>query len=699
MTDYEIFQEDRADCGPACLVIAARLLGRELDLAVLKSLFPTPVSGMNLVQLLSIGEQVGLQCRASRLEAEDIDALSCPAILHFGVFHFVVLERLEASGHAWIIDPAMGRVRLTSNHIASRFSGIAIEVEASENQLDVHPMPRLSPLVVLASLPNSTLRLVALLTAALCSQIGLFLFPLYIKFIVEIVLIPRDVSMLVAALLAALVALAVVIVFRVVKRHLLDEAIRDIDTALARYLNHLVLRCNYGVFARKAPGTIMRYFASVREIRKLMSQGFLDAAVDLLTLAVLVILCAVLAPLFGLAIGAISIGYVWLQLHLARRRRPVLRRSSITEAQETTVLRENLRNLQAIKTCGYERQRDLIWQTAYRRAAMGTDRLRALEGQAETVSELMLTGSRFVMVALAAWLALAHDLSVGTVFALAFYVSLTTMTLSTLMRNVVRIWDIDLYLRDLSILALEPSDPMSVFASRRADGEGPQRCSGAPILDLRDVSFRYEIGRQRVLRHVDLTLSAGEIVALTGPSGAGKSTVLKLALGLFDPERGEVLLHGHRVTLYSRDACALHLATVMQEDQLFSGTILQNITGFDPAPDIERATRACKIACAVEIVESANGGLFSQIFPGGELFSTGEKQRIFLARALYGGASTLLLDEFTGNVDQATETAIFVNLRREEKTVLMTAHRESTIAQADRVLRILPESRTIEVAP
>ena len=180
--DYDVFQEDRADCAMACLVIVARLLGRKLDLAVLKSRFPTPVSGMNIVQLLSIGERVGIRGRAVRLEANDIGALQLPAILHFGVFHFVVLEAVERSGHLRIIDPAMGRDRMNASQFSNCFSGIAIEVSAMQADVDLGAMSRLSPFAVMASIPNVWTRLAAILTVALCAQAGLFMFPLFIKF-------------------------------------------------------------------------------------------------------------------------------------------------------------------------------------------------------------------------------------------------------------------------------------------------------------------------------------------------------------------------------------------------------------------------------------------------------------------------------------------------------------------------------------
>lgn len=695
--DHHIFQEERSDCGMACLVIAARLLGKEFDLAVLKSQFPASVSGMNLVQLLAIGEQLGLRGRPLRLEADSLQQLELPAILHFGVFHFAVLERVEPSGHFSIIDPAMGQMRLTLAQLSARFSGVAIELKPAEGKVSPRELPTLSQAAILRALPNVKPRLAAILLVALCAQAGLFLFPVFIKFIIEQVLIPKNAELLVPALLAALAMLAAVISFRALKHNLISDMIADIDSLLARYLNHLALRLDYSVFSRKPAGTIAQYFSSIRNIRRLISEGYLDALVDLVTLTVLIALCTFLSPLFGLAVTGVTLLHVFLQLGLARRRRPLLKRLSILDAQESTVLRENLRNIQAIKVCGYEAERDLIWQTANRRAAAGTAKLRHLEGRAELLAEVVLNGSRFALVSLAAWFAIDSRLSLGTVLVLTLYLALITVTLSGLLTNATRLWDINLYLRDASLLALEPTDPMSVFATGVNErGAAPQPKLDAPAIKLHDVGFRYEANRPRVLRRVNLTVHRGEFVAITGKSGTGKSTVLKLALGLFQPETGSVQLSGNAAARYRRDQYARLAGTVMQEDQLFSGSILQNISGFDPDPDFKRVEQACDLACATSFIAAANGGLYAQVFPGAELLSTGEKQRLFLARALYQGAEVLLLDEFTGNLDPETEKTIFTNLRNAGKTVLMTAHRGSTIGLADRVFRLSARNRTLE---
>ncbi|WP_293577531.1 ATP-binding cassette domain-containing protein [Phaeobacter sp.] len=694
----DILQEDRADCGIASLAIVSALQGKSVDLAILKARFPTPADGTNLLDLLMISRELGLCGRAVRVDLDDLSKLKLPAILHFGMYHFVVLTHVNGKSFH-VRDPAVGRYVLGRAEMSARFTGVALEFDARVASPDLGRLDKLSLLSILTSIPGAWRQMALIAVVALGGQLGLFLFPLFIKFVMEFVLWPRNATMLLPALGVAALAVACVALFKSMRRTLTDRLVSDVDYVLSRYLNRLLLRLDFRFFQRKSTGTITQYFAALRAVRGLVSDGCIDAVVELSTLSVLVVLCSVLNPMVGASLLTLVVLYMVSILTLLRRRQRPLRQSLLINANEGTTLRENLRNIQLIKTSGLEAVRDMIWQISYERASDSTSALRRLDGAADTLGEVLLSVTRFSMVGLGCVAYLQGAVTISGFFGLTFYLLLVTVMLAGFTQKVGRLWDIGLYLRDLSALALEPQDPLSDFDdTRQGQNAIPvthRPTTDAPVLRLNDVGFRYEADQKRVLKRVEITLYQSEIVVITGPSGTGKSTLLKLILGLYSPERGTIDWYDQPLQSYSRRTLTRRVSTVMQEDQLFSGTLLQNITGFASHPNMVRVREVCDQACATGFISKTRGGLYTPVSGNGNTLSAGERQRLFLARALYQGADVLVLDEFTGNLDETTEEKIFDNLRALNKSILMTAHRATTIAQANRHYRVDPGLRSL----
>lgn len=218
----------------------------------------------------------------------------------------------------------------------------------------------------------------------------------------------------------------------------------------------------------------------------------------------------------------------------------------------------------------------------------------------------------------------------------------------------------------------------------------------APSLELRDVSFRYGEGEPWILRHANLSIAAGESVAITGPSGAGKTTLLKILLGLLTPSEGQVLYGGVPVRQLGLANVRRHIGTVMQDDVLLTGSLADNISFFDTAPDMQRIQGCAQMALLHEDIARMPMGYQTLVGDLGHGLSGGQKQRLLLARALYKGPSVLALDEATSHLDVPAERAIIQLLAQLPLTRLIIAHRPDTIAGAQRVVQ-LKEGQVAEV--
>jgi ATP-binding cassette, subfamily B, bacterial CvaB/MchF/RaxB len=207
-------------------------------------------------------------------------------------------------------------------------------------------------------------------------------------------------------------------------------------------------------------------------------------------------------------------------------------------------------------------------------------------------------------------------------------------------------------------------------------------------IELRNVSFRYAETEPFVLRDVSLTIEPGRFVTIMGPSGAGKTTLIKIMLGLLEPTSGEVLVDGIQLRVFGARAFREQVGAVMQDDQLLSGSIADNICFFDPNFDHEwmiACTRTAGVHDEIMAMPMAYNSLIGDM---GNSLSGGQKQRVMLARALYRRPKVLFLDEGTAHLDIEKERAINENLRRLDITRVSIAHRPEITDGTDAILRI-----------
>jgi ATP-binding cassette subfamily B protein RaxB len=269
--------------------------------------------------------------------------------------------------------------------------------------------------------------------------------------------------------------------------------------------------------------------------------------------------------------------------------------------------------------------------------------------------------------------------SIGMVFAYMAYKMQFIEKSSALIDNAIAFRMLSLHLERLSDIALSDEDK-SFGESLSCDTPLRGR------IELRDVFYRYSPSDPLVLEGTDLSVAPGEFVAITGPSGGGKSTLVKLILGLAEPENGEVLIDGLSLNRFGHKSYHRQIAAVLQEDTLFAASLADNIALFDEGVDMEAVQRSAAAAAIHDDILQMPMQYQTLVGDMGSTLSGGQLQRVLLARALYRQPKVLVMDEGTAHLDSKHEQMVNEAISALGITRIIIAHRRESIEAADRVL-------------
>jgi ATP-binding cassette subfamily B protein RaxB len=351
------------------------------------------------------------------------------------------------------------------------------------------------------------------------------------------------------------------------------------------------------------------------------------------------------------------------------------------KAQESSSFIETARAVQSLKLFNREEERESQWLNRFAGVVNANVRLGRASLSFKTINDAIFGAENIIVIFLAARLALQNSLTVGMIFAFVSYKRNFTEKTVQLIEKAIDFRILSLHLHRLADIALTPME-------RGQDQLRPAHAA-KPIrgrIELRNVCFRYAEAEPLILEDVNLIIEPGEFVTVMGPSGGGKTTLVKIILGLFEPTGGEVLIDGTPLGVIGARAYREQISAVMQEDQLFSGSIADNICFFDSAFDEARMLECAAQAHIHDEIVAMPMAYSTLIGDMGSSLSGGQKQRVLLARALYRKPKIIILDEGTAHLDMDNEQRINESLRSLALTRISVAHRPAMMAGADRVL-------------
>ncbi|MDE2629277.1 MAG: peptidase domain-containing ABC transporter [Burkholderiales bacterium] len=672
-----ILQTEAAECGLACIAMVASQHGLRIDLPTLRQRFPVSLKGATMADLVRLAGQLQLNSRALRAEMQHLPELVLPCVLHWDLNHFVVLTEVTR-GVAVIHDPARGVRRLSLAEVSKHFTGVVLELTP---QADFRPHTErqtVTPRQLLGRVTGLRRSLLQIFTLALVLEAFMLLSPFFLQWVVDSVLVSLDRELLVTLG----VGFGLLVLIQVATGALRSWAVLHLSSTLnlqwlANVFAHL-MRLPVAWFEKRHTGDVMSRFDAVQKIQQVLTTSFIEAILDgVLVIVTLVMMFIYSATLSFIALGVV-VGYALLRWAFFRPQRDATEESIIFEAKRASHFLESLRGVQSIKLFNRQEDRQARFMNLVVDAMNAGIATRKLDLMFSVTHKLMFGLERIAIVWVGALAVMDHRFSVGMLFAFIAYKEQFAQRISGLIDKVVEVKMLKLQGERLADIVLSAPEPQAEYAPRVQEQPAG--------IELRGVRFTYSESEPEVLRGLSLHIEPGESVAIVGPSGCGKTTLLKLMLGVHAPQAGEIRVGGVALRQLGLRAWRDMIGTVMQDDQLFAGSITDNISFFDPRADAGWVEQCARVAAVFDDIDAMPMGFHTLIGDMGGSISGGQKQRILLARALYKRPKFLFLDEATSALDVDREREVNQAIRQLELTRIIVAHRPETIASASRVI-------------
>ncbi len=675
-----ILQDQISECGHACVAMIACFWGHHLDLAHVRKLSPSSLRGTNLREITQILMQLGLQTRALSVPLSELHLIRSPALLHWNMNHFVVLKEVTST-YVIVHDPALGVCQLTHAEVSQAFTGIVLEIERAATFKPITAHTTLTLWDWMKSIQNFNVWFVVLLVLSFLIELLNMSCPLFTQYVADQVIGTSNVQNLGVISLGFLIMILSLVFSERIRAHLVLYIKMHMTEQFSVNIMRHLFRLPLSFFEARHKGDLQSKVNAVSEIQRKVSIDFvttiLDGVMMLLQGSIMLMYSAGLTCLV-LCVLILNVCVRFLSYRLLKDK---MNTSIHQHAKAASLFLESLQTMLPIKAYLKESLRLNAWRTHFTDALNQDIAVERLQIRYQLANQLMTQVEYIAVVACGALMVMKGSLSMGMLFAFLGFRQQLVQKCASLIHQVFEYRLVALQLERLNDIV---SHPPEIEETRPKYSLNAFR--GEVI--LQDVSFSYHSAASPVLSNISIHVQAGEKIALVGPSGCGKTTLLKIMMGLLEPSSGKILIDGLALNDIGMKQYRANIASVMQEDMLFSGSLLDNITFFDEDVDINYVHYVSNIASIASFIQQLPMGYETRVGDMGSSLSGGQKQRILLARALYQKPKLLFLDEATSHLDVTNECHMNQALKSLNITQVIVAHREETIRMADRIVTL-----------
>lgn len=699
-------QLDAMDCGPTCLRMIAAYYGKRFSVQQLRDHAYIQRTGVNLLGISVAAESIGMRTTGVRTTLEKLKQQSkLPCILHWQQEHFVVLYRVErkkGKTYFYIADPAYGLLKYEEEELRKCWistrkdgmeKGVAMLVEVTPQFYETEPIKyeKLSLWYLLHYVRPYRKAMLQLVLGLLAGSVLQLVFPFLTQTIVDQGIGHRNLNFIQLVLAAQLMLVFSRTLIEVIRRCILLHVSTRVNVSLISDFLTKLMKLPMRFFDSKLAGDLIRRIEDHGRIESFLTQSVLQILFATLTIVIFGSVLAVYNWKIFLVFLFFSLLYVgWVMLFM-RKRADLDKKNFEQMAVNQNNLIQLIYGMQDIKLLGCEQQKRWEWENI--QASLFHINMSSLNlGQWQQVGAVLINEVKNILITvLSATAVLQGNITLGVMLSIQYIIGQMQGPVSQFVSFMQATQDAKLSLERLGEIHGKPDEEAD-------NGLTNTDLSGKEGISLRNLSFTYGSEKSRlIIKNLSLDIPAGKTTAIVGLSGSGKTTLIKLMLGFYPPTGGDIRIGGHSLQKISFKEWRKHCGVVMQEGFIFGDTIANNIAPDGEAIDRERMAYAVEMANIRDFIEALPLKYNTKIGNTGQGLSQGQKQRILIARAIYRNPDYLFFDEATNALDTDNEKVIQQHLDQffRNKTVVIVAHRLSTVRNADQIV-VLKEGEITE---
>lgn len=687
-------QFDSSDCGAACIVMIASHFGLQLNIAKTRKLAGTDIEGTNFKGLIDVAHAYHFKCRAVKGSKECINkSLFTPFIAHTeknGINHFIVVKKITKNKIIiWDPDPMKQKYRLTYRQFLDWWTGYAFFLEPDIGFQKSEQKENLLLKFIPVFLPHKKILVFSFISSILLLVFGI-ISSFYYKYIFDEVINAKAAFSLHCLSLGVLIVTVIQSIMGCVRSVLLSHFSYKTDLQLNfSYLSH-IFKLPLSFFESRKSGEILSRLGDLDKIKQTLSNAALSGIMDAVMLIVSgPILFGISGRLFGISIVTVVIVSI-LSMIYAKIYRSYYSKAMSQNADVQSYLYESLNGVATVKALNaegivneeYEKKKMIAIETSWKLNKYGIT---------QGVSTGLINGISGILVY---WIGcssiIGGTLSFGTLITFNSLLGYFTGPL-------FRLVNIQNSVQESLVAAERVGEILELECEKDENRKylTPKTIRGH--IKFENVTFAYG-SRKPIYEKLNLEIPPGSWTAFVGPSGCGKSTFVKLILKFYEANDGKIFLDGKDIRDIDSTILRSKIGYVPQDIFLFSGTVAENISLHSPNASLEEIIEASKKAGADDFINNLSKRYDTVLGEHGGGLSGGEKQRLALARALLGNPSFLILDEATSSLDTVSEMEIhnvIKKLRKENISVILIAHRLSTVMNCDRIF-VMKEGKIIQ---
>ncbi|GAA4110993.1 peptidase domain-containing ABC transporter [Aquimarina addita] len=694
-------QTEAKDCGPTCIKIIAKHYGKTMNTQQLRSLSETTREGSSLLGLSDAVESVGFKSLGIQLSYSKLLEAPLPCILHWNKNHYVVLYKIK-NDTIYISDPAHGLITLTKKEFIKHWIGNNANENTEEGiALLIDPTPKFYQeefeedekfgfSFIFKYLFKYKKFIVQLIIGLLAGSLLQLILPFLTQSIVDVGIKNQDLNFVYLILFAQLFLFLGKASLEIIRSWILLHLSTRINISLLSDFFIKLMKLPISYFDVRMTGDLLQRINDHKRIERILTTSSLNVLFSFINLIIFSLVLGYYSlQIFGVFVIGSILYFTWILFFFKKRKELDYKRFSEVSQEQSKVI-ELINGMQEIKLHNAERRMRWNWEYVQARLFKVASKNLALE-QTQTVGSNLINELKNMFVTvLSAKLVIDGDITLGMMMAISYIVGQLNGPVSQLIN----------FMRDVQDAQISLDRLGEIHSMENEENPEDEKIVDIPTdtaVKLNNISFRYTGGLESVIKDLTLEIPPNKTTAIVGASGSGKTTLMKLLLGFYQVEKGDIIIGNFNFTNISQKEWRKNCGVVMQEGYIFNDTIAKNIAVGEDYVDKEKLMHAINVANISDYIENLPLGYNTKIGSEGNGLSTGQKQRLLIARAVYKDPKFLFFDEATSALDAHNEKTIMGKLNEffSDKTAVVIAHRLSTVKNAHQIV-VLDKGKIVE---